>query len=56
MRRIYIELTVFICGAAVMAFEIIASRMLGPWVGTSVLVWTSIIGVMLLSLATGYFL
>jgi MFS family permease len=55
MQKIYLEITAFICGASIMAFEIIASRMLGPYVGTSALVWSSIIGVILLSLAIGYF-
>lgn len=55
MQKYYLEITAFFCGAAVMAFEIIASRMLGPYVGTSTLVWTSIIGVILLSLAAGYY-
>ena len=48
-------MVVFFCGAVVMAFEIIGSRMLGPYVGTSMFVWTSIISVMLLSLSAGYF-
>jgi len=56
MQKYYLEITAFFCGAVVMAFEIIASRMLGPYVGTSALVWTSIIGIILLSLATGYYL
>ncbi len=56
MQKYYLEITAFFCGAAVMAFEIIASRMLGPYVGTSAIVWTSIIGVILLSLATGYYI
>lgn len=38
-----------------MAFEIIGSRMLGPYVGTSHFVWSSIIGVILISLAIGYY-
>lgn len=54
MKRNTLEVTVFICGAVVMAYEIIGSRMLGPYVGTSMFVWTSIIGVILLSLSLGY--
>ena len=55
MKKYSLEIVVFICGAVVMAFEIIGSRMLGPYVGTSIFVWTSIIGVILLSLSLGYF-
>ena len=54
MKRFTLEVVVFICGAVVMAYEIIGSRMLGPYVGTSMFVWTSIIGVILLSLSVGY--
>ncbi len=54
MKRIYLEIIVFVSGAVVMAFEIIGSRMLGPYVGTSIFVWTSIIGVLLFSLSIGY--
>jgi len=54
MKRFTLEIIVFICGAVVMAYEIIGSRMLGPYVGTSMFVWTSIIGVILLSLSVGY--
>ncbi len=55
MRKFFLEITVFICGAVVMAFEIVGSRMLGPYVGTSVFVWTGIIGVILLCLSLGYY-
>ncbi|MCD4729473.1 MAG: fused MFS/spermidine synthase [Bacteroidales bacterium] len=54
MKKFTLEVVVFICGAVVMAYEIIGSRMLGPYVGTSMFVWTSIIGVILLSLSVGY--
>ncbi len=54
MKKFILEIVVFICGAVVMAYEIIGSRMLGPYVGTSMFVWTSIIGVILLSLSLGY--
>jgi len=54
MKKFTLEIVVFICGAVVMAYEIIGSRMLGPYVGTSMFVWTSIIGIILLSLSIGY--
>lgn len=50
------ELIVFICGAVVMIFELVGSRVLGPYVGTSIFVWTSLIGIILGSLSIGYYL
>lgn len=45
---------VFVCGAAVMIFEIAGSRVLAPYAGASLCVWTSLIGVILASLSAGY--
>ncbi len=45
---------VFVCGAVVMIFELLASRILGPYLGTSFYTWTSIIGVIMASLSAGY--
>ncbi|MCD4747143.1 MAG: fused MFS/spermidine synthase [Bacteroidales bacterium] len=56
MKKFLLEIIVFVCGAVVMAFEILGSRVLGPYVGTSISVWTSIIGVILGSLSLGYWL
>jgi predicted membrane-bound spermidine synthase len=50
-----LEMTVFICGAVVMVFELVGSRVLGPYFGTSIFVWTSLIGVILGSLSFGYY-
>jgi predicted membrane-bound spermidine synthase len=55
MKKVTLELVAFFCGAVVMSFEIVGSRMLGPYVGTSMFAWTSIIGVILLSLSIGYY-
>lgn len=49
-----LEITVFVCGALVMAFEIIGSRILSPFLGASTYIWTSLIGVILASLSIGY--
>ena len=57
MKRITrhnLEVVVFICGAVVMVFELIGSRITAPYLGTSLYVWTSIIGVILASLSLGY--
>lgn len=53
-QRSVLEITVFVCGAVVMVFEIIGSRLLSPFIGTSTYVWTSLIGVILASLSLGY--
>ncbi len=42
-----LEVIVFICGAVVMILEMVGSRILAPYVGTSIVVWTSLIGVIL---------
>lgn len=38
-----------------MIFELIGSRVVAPYVGTSIYVWTSLIGVILASLSLGYY-
>lgn len=37
-----------------MIFEIVGSRVLGPYLGTSIFIWTSLIGIILGSLSIGY--
>ena len=51
-----LEFTVFTCGAIVMVFELVGSRVIGPFLGTSLFVWTSLIGIILASLSLGYYL
>ena len=55
-KAFILELTVFVCGALVMIYEIIGSRILSPYIGTSTYVWTSLIGVILAALSLGYWL
>lgn len=43
-------------GFVLMVFEMIASRMLAPAVGSSTYVWTSVIGVIVAALSVGYWL
>ena len=49
-----LEITVFLTGAAVMMLEIVGIRVLAPYVGNSIFVWTALIGVILAALSTGY--
>ena len=51
-----IKFAVFICGAIVMSFEILGSRVLAPNFGSSVFVWGSLISVFLSGLSAGYYL
>ena len=56
MQKYLLYIVVFICGAMVMILELVASRILAPFVGTSSYVWTSLIGIILGSLSFGYWL
>ena len=50
-----IKIIVFICGAVVMSFEILGSRVLAPNFGNSVFVWGSLISTFLAGLSAGYY-
>ncbi len=56
LARFALELAVFICGAVVMIYEIIGSRIVAPYIGTSTYIWTSLIGVILAALSLGYWI
>ena len=53
---ITIEIVVFLCGAIGMIVELVGSRVLSPYFGSSLYVWTNLIGVILGSLSLGYYL
>ncbi|CAN5599837.1 hypothetical protein BH18ACI1_BH18ACI1_02270 [soil metagenome] len=55
-KNLILEITVFICGALVMIYEITGTRLLSPYIGASTYVWTSLIGVILAALSLGYWL
>jgi spermidine synthase len=51
-----LEITVFFCGACGMILELVGSRVVSPYFGNSLTVWTSLIGIILGSLSLGYYL
>lgn len=54
LKKYKLELVVFVCGAMTMVLELVAARVLSPYVGSSNLIWTSIIGIMLVFMSLGY--
>lgn len=48
------EWLALITGFALLSFELVASRILAPAIGSSIYVWTSVIGVIIAALAVGY--
>lgn len=49
-----LSLFAFFSGFILMAYEIVGARLVGPYLGSSVYIWTSIIGVIMVSLSVGY--
>ncbi len=56
LNKLFLIITVFIGGASVMVVELVGSRLLAPFLGTSLIAWTALIGVILGSLSLGYWL
>ena len=56
MKKYKLEIIVFLSGAIGMGLELIAARVLSPYVGSSNVVWTSIIGIILASMSVGYWI
>jgi len=50
-----IEILLFASGAALMVLELTASRILSPYLGSSIFVWTAVIGIIMAALSAGYY-
>ncbi len=55
LNKAWLYSTVFLTGAAVMVIELLGTRLIAPFYGASLYVWTSVISVTLIALALGYF-
>ncbi len=54
MKIAYLYLVVFVGGAAVLALEILGTRILGPFYGVDIFLWSALIIVTLTALSLGY--
>ncbi|RMF85978.1 MAG: spermidine synthase, partial [Nitrospinota bacterium] len=50
-----LKIVVFFAGAVLMALEIVGSRLLAPYFGSSIFVWGSLISIFLAGLSGGYY-
>jgi spermidine synthase len=55
MVRCLLYIVVFISGAVLMGLEIVGSRVLAPYFGSSIFVWGSLISVVMTALSVGYY-
>ena len=55
-RMLLLYATLFISGGAILALELLASRIMTPYFGVSLYIWTGILSITLVSLALGYWL
>src|SRR5512145_444951 len=55
MIQFLLNVVVFISGAVLMALEIVGSRVLAPYFGSSIFVWGSLISVVMTALSIGYY-
>ncbi|MCX6713314.1 MAG: fused MFS/spermidine synthase [Candidatus Vogelbacteria bacterium] len=54
LKKYRLEITVFLCGAALMALELLGSRLVAPYLGSTIYTWASLIGVILGAMSVGY--
>jgi len=53
--KTWLFLIVFLTGASVMVIELLGTRLIAPFYGASLYVWSSLISVTMIALAVGYF-
>ncbi|MFH1321905.1 MAG: fused MFS/spermidine synthase [Bacteroidota bacterium] len=56
MSKNWFFILAFIEGSSVMAIELLGAKMIAPFYGNSLFVWTSVLGITLAGLASGYYL
>ena len=56
IESIGLYLTVFFTGASVMVIELLGTRMIAPFYGASIYVWSSLISVTMIALSIGYYI
>jgi spermidine synthase len=54
-REKYLMFATFIGGMSVMAIEMAISRLLAPYFGTSLIIWTNVLGLIMIALSIGYY-
>jgi spermidine synthase len=54
-ETIWLYLIVFVTGGSVMVIELLGTRLIAPFYGASLYVWSSLISVTMIALAVGYF-
>ncbi len=54
MKYWFLYLAVFVSGASVLAVEILGTRILGPFYGVNLFLWSALISVTLIALSVGY--
>ena len=55
MVQFLLNVVVFVSGAVLMGLEIVGSRVLAPYFGSSIFVWGSLISVVMTALSVGYY-
>jgi len=56
LNKFFQYLTIFLTGASILILEILGTRILAPFYGTTLFVWSALISVTIVFLAIGYFL
>jgi spermidine synthase len=55
MKNVYLPASVFVSGASILAIEILGTRILGPFYGVSLFLWSTLIATTLIALSVGYY-